>query len=156
MKNTGLLVTTGTGGQTKFNRTQQSLAKTHWLDAACVGDTPELEILTEQPLLIKCTGHGLRQVVHVDKYGFPRKNKASQLVRKSAIVKQVKGFQTGDIVRAVVTKGKKIGSYLGKVAVRSSGSFNIKTVSETVQGISHRYCRQLHQKDGYVYGFIGS
>ena len=153
LKSTGLTVTTGTGGQTKFNRTQQGLAKTHYLDAACVGDTPELEILTNQPLLIKCTGHGKRQVIQVDSCGFPRKNKSGELIRKSALVKQVKGFQTGDIVKAIVTKGKKIGSYLGKVAIRSSGSFNIKTVTQTVQGINHKYCVNIHQKDGYVYGF---
>ncbi len=153
LKSTDLTVITGTGGQTKFNRTQQKLDKTHWLDAACVSNTPKLEILTNQPLLIKCTGHGNRQVIHVDKYGFPRINKAGSLIRKSALVKNVKGFKTGDIVKAVVTKGKKIGSYRGLVAVRSSGSFNIKTVSETVQGINHKYCKQIHRKDGYVYGF---
>ena len=153
LKETGLSVTTGTGAQTKFNRTQQGLPKTHWLDAAMVANTPKLEILTNQPLLIKCTGHGNRQVIHVDKFGFPRRNKSGELVRKSALIKSVKGFQTGDIVKAVVTKGKKIGSYLGRVAVRSSGSFNIKTVSETVQGINHKYCKQVHCQDGYVYGF---
>ena len=153
LKETGLPVITGTGGQTKFNRTQQKLDKTHWLDAACVADTPKLEILTHQPLLIKCSGHGKRQTIHVDSFGFPRRNKAHQLVRKSALIKSVKGFQTGDIVKAVVTKGKKIGSYLGKVAIRSSGSFNIKTVTQTVQGINHKYCEQVHRKDGYVYGF---
>ena len=153
LKETGLPVTTGTGGQTKFNRTQQGLNKTHWLDAACVGDTPKLEILTNQPLRVKCSGHGKRQVIHIDKFGFPRRNKANQLVRKSALIKSVKGFQTGDVVKAVVTKGKKIGSYVGRVAVRSSGSFNIKTVSEIIQGISHKYCSIVHKKDGYVYGF---
>lgn len=75
------------------------------------------------------------------------------MVRKSALVKTVKGFQTGDIVRAVVTKGKKMGSYLGRVAVRTSGSFNIKTVDQTVQGIGYKYCKQVHRKDGFVYGF---
>ena len=153
LKETSLTVTTGTGGQTKFNRTQQKLDKRHYLDAACVCDTPKLEILTNQALLIKCTGHGNRQVIHVDSYGFPRKNQANNLVRKSALIKQVKGFQTGDIVKAVVTKGKKIGCYLGKVAVRSSGSFNIKTFNQTVQGINYKYCKQIHRKDGYVYGF---
>ncbi|MDJ0687533.1 MAG: RNA-guided endonuclease IscB [Xenococcaceae cyanobacterium MO_188.B32] len=153
LKRMGLPVTTGTGGQTKFNRTQQGLAKAHWLDAACVGDTPKLEIITNQPLLIKCSGHGKRQVIHVDKFGFPKLNKKGELVRKLALVKTVKGFETGDIVRAVVTKGKKVGSYLGKVAIRSSGSFNIKTVTETVQGISYKYCKQVHRQDGYVYGF---
>ena len=171
LKETGLTVTTGTGGQTKFNRTQQKLEKRHYLDAACVSNTYILEILTKKPLLIKCTGHGNRQVIHVDKYGFPRKNKSGELVRKSALVKQVKGFKTGDIVKAVVTKGaectrpqaddlksseragKKIGSYRGLVAIRSSGSFNIKTVTETVQGINHKYCKRVHRKDGYAYGF---
>ncbi len=153
LKEIGLPVTTGTGGQTKFNRTQQKLEKRHYLDAACVGTTPQLEILTNQPLLIKCGGHGQRQVIQVDSYGFPKLNKSGNLVRKSALVKQVKGFQTGDIIKAVVTKGKKLGSYLGKVAIRSSGSFNIKTTSQTVQGINHKYCVNIHRKDGYVYGF---
>ena len=153
LKTTGLPVTTGTGAQTKFNRTQQGLPKRHYLDAAMVGDTPKLEILTNQPLLIKCAGHGNRQVIQVNKFGFPRKNQAGDKVRKSALIKSVKGFRTGDIVKAVVTKGKKIGSYLGKVAVRSTGSFNIKTVNQTVQGISYKYCQQVHLSDGYVYGF---
>lgn len=106
-----------------------------------------------QPLLIKCTGHGKRQVIQVDSFGFQKLNKKGELIRKSALIKTVKGFQTGDIVKAVVTKGKKIGSYLGRVAIRTSGSFNIKTVSQTVQGISHKYCKQIHRQDGYVYGF---
>ncbi len=67
LKEIGLPITTGKGGQTKFNRTQQKLVKTHWLDAACVGNTPKLEILTNQPLLIKCVGHGNRQVIHVNR-----------------------------------------------------------------------------------------
>ena len=153
LKETDLPVTTGSGGQTKFNRTQYKLEKRHYLDAACVGNTANLEVLTARPLLIKCAGHGKRQVIHVDKYGFPRRNKSGELVRKSALIKQVQGFQTGDIVKAIVTKGKKIGSYLGKVAIRSSGSFNIKTVTDTVQGISHKYCSIVHKKDGYLYGF---
>jgi len=37
LKATGLSVETGSGGLTKFNRTQQELPKTHWIDAACVG-----------------------------------------------------------------------------------------------------------------------
>ncbi len=153
LKETGLTVTTGTGGQTKFNRTQQGLPKHHHIDAAMVCDTPKLEILTNQPLLIKCAGHGKRQVIHVDKFGFPRTNKSGHKVRKSALIKTIKGFQTGDIVKAVVNKGKKIGSYLGKVAIRSSGSFNIKTTSETIQGINYKYCSIVHKKDGYLYGF---
>jgi 3-dehydroquinate synthase class II len=60
---------------------------------------------------------------------------------------------TGDIVKAVVTKGKKVGSYVGRVAVRKTGNFNIKTKNDTVQGINYKYCRHLHKSDGYTYSF---
>ena len=145
LKTTGLTVEVGSGGRTKYNRTRLGLPKTHWLDAACVGaSTPEnLEVLVSEPLQIKATGHGTRQMCRTDKYGIP-----SRYVPR---YKFVKGFQTGDIVKAVVTKGKKIGTYLGRVAVRSTGSFNISTSNGLVQGISHRYCTTVHGKDGYAY-----
>jgi len=145
LKQTGLPIETGSGGLTKFNRTQQSLSKTHWLDACCVGkSTPEnLKIQTKQPLLITATGHGSRQMCRTDKYGFPK--------RYVPRYKFVKGFQTGDIVQASVTKGKKKGEYTGRLAVRTSGSFNIQTKSGLVQGISHKYCKMIHQKDGFAY-----
>ena len=145
LKATDLTVTTGTGGQTKFNRTQQGLKKTHWLDAAMVGNTPKLEILTNQPLRIKCTGHGNRQMCGTNKYGFPIRHRTSQKIHK--------GFQTGDIIRADVTKGKKVGTYKGRVLCRASGSFDISTYVGRVAGISHKYCSHIHQKDGYQYGF---
>jgi hypothetical protein len=71
------------------------------------------------------------------------------IILKGAVEEQ--GYQTGDIVRAVVHQGKKIGTYVGKVAVRSSGSFNITTTHGVVQGISHRYCTPIHRSDGYRY-----
>ena len=144
LKTTGLPITTGSGGQTKFNRSRLSLPKTHWLDAACVGQVATLAVLTNQPLLIKATGLGTRQMCRTDKYGFPS--------RHVPRCKFVKGFQTGDIVKAIVTTGKKIGEYVGRVAVRSTGSFNI-SASALIQGISHKYCKTIHRKDGYSYGF---
>ena len=140
LKTTGLPVTTGSGGKTKFNRTKLGLPKSHWIDAACIGEVDSLKVLTSKPLLIKATGHRSRQVCRTDKFGFP-----IRYVPKSPFVK---GFQTGDIVKAIVTSGKKIGTYVGRVAVRSSGSFNI-SAKELVQGISHKYCQILHREDGY-------
>ena len=139
----GLTTTTGSGGKTKFNRTRLNLPKEHWIDAACVGNVSNLELLTSKPLLIKATGHGTRQSCRTDKYGFP--------FRYVPRFKFVKGFQTGDIVKAVVTKGKQIGNYLGRIAVRSTGSFNISTPNGLIQGINHKYCQTIHKKDGYVY-----
>jgi hypothetical protein len=143
LKEKGLPVSAGSGGLTKFNRTRLNFPKTHWLDAACVGQVESLLVLTNKPLLIKATGHGTRQMCRTDKFGFP-----SRYVPR---LKFVKGFQTGDIVKAVVTSGKKIGTYIGRVAVRTTGSFNISLKETLVQGISHKYCSLIHRKDGYLY-----
>ena len=146
LQETGLPVEVGTGGLTKYNRTRLNLPKTHWLDAACAGQsTPEnLMVKVSKPLQIEATGRGNRQRVLPNKYGFARGHRPRQ--------KQFFGFQTGDIVVADVPKGKKAGRYFGRVACRTSGSFNVKTVERTVQGISHKYCRIVHRSDGYLYG----
>lgn len=135
----------GSGGLTKYNRKQNKLPKDHWIDAACVGlsgreiHTPDSII----PLEIKANGRGSRQMCRMDKYGFPRTSAKDS--------SNCFGFKTGDIVKAVVTKGKKQGIYKGRVAVRSNGYFNITTKEKIVQGISYRDCRLLHKNDGYSY-----
>jgi hypothetical protein len=144
LKATGLPVETGSGGLTKFNRNQQKLEKTHWLDAACVGEsTPKLIIKGVKPLLITANGHGSRQSCRTDKFGFPNRHIPREKIHFN--------FQTGDIVSSVVTTGKKVGNYVGKVAIRSSGSFNISAKTGLVQGISHKFCKRIHAKDGYSY-----
>jgi 5-methylcytosine-specific restriction endonuclease McrA len=145
LKETGLPVSTGSGGLTKFNRTRLELPKTHWLDAACVGQVGVLDVLTHKPMLIKATGHGSRQMCGTNKYGFPTRHKSKVQIHK--------GFQTGDIIKATITAGKKIGSYMGRVLCRASGSFDIQVKSGRVQGISHKCCKTLHRKDGYGYAF---
>ena len=97
------------------------------------------------PLLITATGHGSRQKCNVNDLGFP--------CSKPKGAKKVKGFQTGDLVRATVTTGTKQGSYVGRVLVRASGSFDIRTKGGRVQGISHRFCTPVHRSDGYSYQF---
>lgn len=50
-----------------------------------------------------------------------------------------------------MTKGKYIGTYVGRVAIRATGSFNITTKDNTIQGIRYHYCRLLQRNDGYQY-----
>ncbi|MFM6357104.1 MAG: RNA-guided endonuclease IscB [Planktothrix sp.] len=145
LKETSLPISTSSGGLTKFNRTRLNLPKSHWLDAACVGKVETLKILTNKPLLIQATGRGTRQMCGTDKYGFPIRHRSRTQIHK--------GFQTGDIVKASVTKGKKIGCYFGRVLCRASGSFDIATQNGRVAGINHKYCQSIHKKDGYSYGF---
>lgn len=145
LKQFGLPVLFGTGGQTKFNRVNQGYQKDHWIDAVCVGDSGEDVSIPSniKPLIIKATGRGSRQMCRVNRYGFPRTSAKTSKV--------VKSFATGDLVKAVVTTGKKVGTYIGKVAVRSSGSFNIQTTNGVVQGIGWKYCQLIQKADGYVY-----
>jgi hypothetical protein len=61
--------------------------------------------------------------------------------------KSVHLFQTGDQAKAVVSKGKKQGTYLGPVALRETGSRNLKISTATVEGIKHEHCRLIQRGD---------
>ena len=149
LKATGLPVELASGGRTKYNRSQLGVPKTHALDAACVGSVDAIKAWRKPTLQVKCTGRGSYQRTRLDKYGFPR----GYLLRSKA----VRGFQTGDLVRAdVPVSSKKAGCFVGRVAVRASGSFNIQTGSEVVQGISHKHCRIIQRSDGYGYARIAT
>ena len=143
LKETSLPVETGTGGQTKYNRTRLELPKTHWLDAACVGKVSQLKILTSQPLLIQASGWGSRQMCQTNKYGFP--------IRHKTRCKAFFGFQTGDMVQATLPAGKFAGTHVGRLIVRSSGVFEIMSATGKVSPVRHKYCRTIHRKDGYMY-----
>ena len=143
LKETGLPVETASGGQTKFNRTRLAVPKTHALDASCVGNLQTLTGWQKPTLAIKSTGRGSYQRTRLDRFGFPR----GYLTRQ----KRIQGFQTGDLVKAIVPNGKKAGTHVGRVAVRATGSFNIQTSLEVVQGISHKHCRVIQRADGYGY-----
>jgi RRXRR protein/HNH endonuclease len=143
---TGIPVQTSTGAQTKLTRHEQQIPKDHCLDAVCVGVVDKPITDWQKPVLtIKAMGRGSYQRTRLDKYGFPR----GYLMRS----KSVQGFQTGDMVKSTVTSGKKSGVYVGRVAVRATGNFNITTKTETVQGISHKYCTLISRNDGYGYLF---
>jgi 5-methylcytosine-specific restriction endonuclease McrA len=143
LKRLELPVETGSGGQTKWNRSRFSIPKSHALDAASVGTVGGILEWNRPTLEIKAMGRGSYQRTRLNRYGFPR----GYLTRS----KQFFGFQTGDQVCAEVPLGKKSGSHRGRVAVRSSGSFNIQTPSGVIQGVSHRYCRLIQRTDGYGY-----
>ena len=143
----GLPLETGTGGRTKYNRTKQDYPKAHWIDAACVGVSGSAVRLDPKTsvLSIKSVGRGRRQMCLMDRHGFPRTTPKS--------IKRVHGFQTGDMVKATVPSGKKVGTYIGRVAIRSSGSF---CIAGQADGISWKYCRQLHRADGYEYSTLSA
>lgn len=142
---TEIPVECGSGGRTKYNRIRIGLPKDHCYDAACVGaSTPEvLRLKTQVIQYIKATGRGKHCRTNVDASGFPR----GQLARRKLHF----GFQTGDMVRAIVPKGKNAGTHTGRVLCRKTGSFDLKTKDCRVQGINQKYCTILQKQDGYQY-----
>lgn len=145
LKEFNLTLECGSGGLTSYNRIKRNIPKTHYYDACCVGkSTPDvLYFETNIVHIITATGRGKHCRTNVNASGFPR----GYLTRQ----KQFFGFQTGDIVKAVVTRGKKIGTYFGRVLCRKTGNFDIKTKTERVQGINYKYFKLIQRSDGYSY-----
>src|SRR5713101_4562185 len=140
----GLPIGTWTGGRTRWNRARFGIEKTHALDALCVGDLAGVRPGKLKTLVIRANGRGDHCRTNWTKKGFPRSYKMRQ--------KQVAGFKTGDRVRAVVPgKRKTAGSHVGRVQVRKSGSFSIKTRDKDLDGISAMYFHLIQRADGYGY-----
>jgi 5-methylcytosine-specific restriction endonuclease McrA len=142
LKQTGLPLETGSGGRTKYNRTRLNLDKSHWADAACVGESTPATLKAGQVrlLVIAAKGHGSRQMCRTDKYGFPSRHVPRQ--------KQWFGFRTGDLVKAVVPSGKYAGVHTGRITIRSRPSFRLNGVD-----VHPKYLRMLQCADGYAYSF---
>jgi hypothetical protein len=130
----------GTGGRTKYNRTRQAYPKAHWIDAACVGASGEQVRLNAYltPLLIRATGHGRRQRCRPDAFGFPHAH--------APRAKRFLGFQTGDMVRAVIPRGTFTGTHTGRIAIRYRPSFRLNGFD-----VHPKYLTIIHYADGYEY-----
>jgi hypothetical protein len=117
LKSSGLPVEVGSGGQTKFHRSQLGLPKAHWLDAACVGELGSTVKVDAglKALSIQACGHGSRQMCGTDKYGFPMRHRTRRKLHF--------GFQTGEMVQANVPAGKHQGLFVGTGVVSGLREF---------------------------------
>ncbi|NEO54128.1 MAG: HNH endonuclease [Okeania sp. SIO3B5] len=139
LKTTGLEVTIGSGGQTKFNRRKQQLPKAHCIDAACVGEVNQLNFQTTQALVAICKGQGGRQKAAVNKYGYP--------IRYNPL-KPIKGWNSGDLALNIET------GEVGRVNPRSkSNSFNFTVPGQKAKSVHVSKLKVVHKKDGYTYTF---
>jgi hypothetical protein len=147
LKAVGLPVSFWSGGRTKFNRTNQDYPKDHWIDAACVGADGARVGLDPQAraLNITATGRGQRQVVHSDKFGFPRGG--------AGRIKRVQGLQTGDLVTLDQPRGKYAGTHTGRLAgIRATGQLDIKTKAGAKITAPWSRFTLVQRGDGYAYG----
>jgi 5-methylcytosine-specific restriction endonuclease McrA len=140
----GLPISAWTGGRTRWNRARFSIEKTHALDALCVGEIAGVKAGKIKTLRIMAKGRGDHCRTNWTKEGFPRGYKMRH--------KQVRGFKTGDRVRAVVpAKFKTVGIHVGRLKVRKSGSFDIATCDREIEGVNANYCQLVQRGDGYDY-----
>jgi hypothetical protein len=141
----GVPVEAASGGRTKWNRHRFNVPKTHANDAVCVGNVGGVIGADTQTLYVECMGRGTYQRQHSNAYGFPR---GAPKMRE----KRVRGFGTGDIVRAVMPKGKHAGMHVGRAAVRAKGQFAVYAQGKRIDVI-WKHCRVLQRADGYRYAW---
>lgn len=60
--------------------------------------------------------------------------------------KSYMGFQTGDIVKAVIPTGKYVGTHEGRIAIRFRPSFHLNAFD-----VAPKYLTLVHRHDGYSY-----
>lgn len=145
LKATGLPVELASGGRTKFNRTQFGVPKSHALDAMCVGNVIAVERWNQPTLVARSTGRGGYQRAITDAFGFPKAHKTRTTMQF--------GFQTGDMVRALIPRGKYTGVHTGRVSVRATGKFDLKSESRPRFGVGHKHCTIVQRADGYSYSW---
>jgi RRXRR protein len=116
LADTGLPIEASSGGRTECNRLRLGIPKSQTLDAFCVGEVGTL-VGWQIPSaeICYCTR-----------------------------AKRVRGFQTGDRVRAEVPKGARKGVHVGRIAVPVTGSLRVGNAD----GINAKYCKLLHRADG--------
>jgi 5-methylcytosine-specific restriction endonuclease McrA len=142
----GLPIETGSGGLTKFNRTQLGLPKEHYYDALSVGASTPVAF-TNMPAYVQqwsALGRGSRQMTGLNATGFP--------IRHRSRKKGHFGFHTGDFVVAHVPNGKYEGTWCGRLKTRATGRFDIVWHGRKVaQGIDHHHCRAIQRASGWNY-----
>lgn len=122
LRGTGLPITYGTGGQTKYNRTVSGLPKTHYFDAACIADR------VEQPedvsvLCIKAKGYGQRDLFTFS--AGENKNK-TRLVGKQNAKKKKHGFNYGNRKRS---SGDSYRKFDHVIMLKKSGSYHVGVIN---------------------------
>ena len=140
------------GGRTKYNRTTLGYPKDHHYDALCVGKVPKNGYIDRT--------HGY----YLDAKAMGRGSRLRGKINKCGIIvtkwydrnKTVHGFQTGDIVCAEVPHRDKWpykyeGRFVGRVMVRKTGSFDIRTVDNKRIAVRQEFCRLIQNNSGYQY-----
>ncbi|MFE7514591.1 RNA-guided endonuclease IscB [Streptomyces sp. NPDC057540] len=146
---TGVPVHSWPASLTSANRRAVGPAKSHTLDALCVGSLGSgagdaIVRLVTGVYVFSATGRGSYARTTPDRYGFPR------LVRPRR--KRHQGFASGDLVRATVRNGRWAGVWTGRVSVRSTGRHSVTTPLGRFNA-PHENLLLLQRADGFSYAW---
>jgi hypothetical protein len=94
-------------------------------------------------------GHGRRQMVNVDAFGFPRGKPKGIPIHP---------FRTGDVVRASIPKGKYAGEYEERISSIKTSETRVGIPDKKGQGTIYFQTKfvttKIFNSDGYDYQFI--
>jgi hypothetical protein len=141
-------------GRTKFNRISQGLEKSHSIDAACVGESgANINLRVSPPLIVESKGHGTRQAIRCNRYGFPALSKNGQPIKPKS---RYTHCQSGDMVKFFLDKDRKnatAGTYTARVKTPTPKGFEVKISGFRVAVERSFLIRFVHRNDGYAYSF---
>ncbi len=86
-------------------------------------------------------------MIHVNQYGFPRRNKAGEMINKTAQVQLNKNLQTGDIAKAIVLSGKNAGIQRYSFQYTNKKCLKSMVANSLVPDFSYRLYQLRHTKD---------
>ena len=107
-------------------------------------------------LYIKAQGRGNRLRGNINSCGIittKYKDNTKAFVKRDKKTGVVYSFQSGDIVTANIPKGKYAGQYFGRLTIRKTGTFALKTKDKTVPCVNYKNCKLLQRSDGYSYHY---
>ena len=127
----------------------------HYNDAICIGDIPDnFKDHTTVAYIIEAKGRGRRVKGQPNCCGILNKNGIHR--EKVYIVKDKKTnkitamYQTGDICKISIPKGKYQGEYVARIKVRHKGQFDFVHKGKRIS-VNHKYCKVIHSNNGYDY-----
>jgi len=154
LKATGLPVTYGTGGKTKWHRKQACLPKTHYYDAACITGVPNSTTL-HSVLAIHAVGYGHRR--NLGEY--QTKQKAPGFKSPYTRIEHAGGFQKLDIVEITTKNRRYIGCINSFDKTPKGKPQKLRIKSDYTRGDNRKsgniqQLKQIQKRDGYAYQLI--
>jgi 5-methylcytosine-specific restriction endonuclease McrA len=147
LENVFTFIETSSGALTKMNRIKLNLPKTHYFDAVSVGyfTNKFRSFKTNTILSVHSKGRGSRYRSRINKFGFP--------IKSMPKTKIICGFISGDLIKAIIPKGKYKGTHLGFCSMRSTGRADIKNSRGVIlaAGINSIFFKVIQRFDGYSY-----